>query len=1731
MRKLRVFLRPRILLLALPVLALLVVGVGSPGRAEGQPAIFPAFAWWYGQGAPVPGTGGETGDEFTCWASGPLAGGTGWGDDDLTWGQPDEFVLDPRDLGSSARFPNQVVADRLESPHNDLSGIPHGHPIHHVYALFDSLPEFVEYAFALDTVRGGSSPDRQIEDRRVKRLSNFLITDSVSYYPKTGYPLAPKEETRPLLPKEWSSTAPGANNLEKYRSRRAIAIPYDDAVVSYEVGWHDPTAPGGGSTNDAVAMAQDEVSNWIENMESTTTHAGGGGIIHFGTTEGVGQQVLFQADENCGNTGVCNGLVNFSSNPVPLTLHTNIREQNDGQFDENVVGPGERVQVAVDGRDPVTGAWRTREVTSAFDQRRAPPSGTSLMNPWSGAGYVRQFQPDTAADVLRVNLELRSEHRRDLAKFDPGPGFDPNSLSAMGRDPWTYDLISGAVRRDLSVNEWSHVPSHERDDLRHAGYRQPTLSRPYDPVGSGVNDDALTRVSAGHIKWPVNFEDLNWYLYRLPSTGYRDPLWLYWITPRGTSWLVNSAYGQTPVPFPVDGEVPDDVGQDGLAALLHPKVPDCVLPADDAQFAAAQHRAPLDVSAVHCEHEPASPDFDAISKGNEQWVHLPFDYEGVDDWFNAPAPVGKDLFMTLGPDLLVKQGVESAEDVESPLGSRRLSRFSFSILEGQPMGDTPPAQRGYEAERRYGIPVHPEARETYLDGWADEPVNPNMPHLLVMTFYEARFDGEIKFSYYGTNEYGDPNKHVSAFDLPKRDIRRVVCRMMVYPSGFDPPTGEMRSAFDVADDLIGQYVNDWMEQLKAIIEDLLASVSESPLHLGAKTAELACIGMAKVDDLTSLGDVAGPAPPALVDREGRVRVNAAQASRDEGSARCHRISSPPVLTCERSSDFIFEGRCTRLPEFHLSVRAAEFLKPPSTGIEFREYRRLPDHEAYYTDHGEQDFVRVEAVVDPRFGLPTFTEVADLTADPPPDLTAYNRGLTRVALDWDFRWNDSVDPDIYSEVSGFTVYVIPDQKSVSFEVPQTGLGFDLPKWVIGNVTENAGELPKKQEFQVEGFTVGGLDHYVSGSGVIANPHSVSLVSLELPYYGVGYDPVGGRDVTSGFNAFNTLVANMPLAPGFQHGFRVAPYYGVPDTPNFRRGPISETIWLNGDEIACSEIGKDPAAHSAADIELVRELYNCGPGAQVAALGYAPDEWRPGLLSLTGTDICDDIFSSTPAGFTWDNPVVRQVWLLMSVIAGSVLFTLFAWQGLRMTVDIWLDPQPATGFRELMPRFLLSAALVASSLIICQLVLIVASDLTCFVAQFTGMSMWGAIGVTFGSIVDGYMAWYEDLLDISDHTLLWLLSNFLLALVFGLVVVLAMVYILYLFARVFFGMLIRIALLAVLIAFAPIAFAFYASDATSHWTRKWISMFLGATFQQVVILVVIYIGVSMIGNYLSQGTEGDLTNLVIGMIIAFLTLSVAASVPDLVNPGANKMFSSFGQLGGMAGAATLMIASGGAAAVAGGVRGAMGGGGPAGGGSTPGGSAPSPPGPQAPGSGGVTLGGGPGPGGGPGGPGPGPVPSGGNIMSSVSRQHLGPSTGIPSPGGGPVSGGGVPTAPGGMPPSATPGGYTLSTGASPGVSPGSGPPGPGAGSGQQQSQPGFLRRVGSGMATGWRGGTRWGAGMNVRASNLASGRTFYQFSSKGDDAAQQVAKLREDMGEDRQAQRDFYAQLAQALQQGP
>lgn len=198
--------------------------------------------------------------------------------------------------------------------------------------------------------------------------------------------------------------------------------------------------------------------------------------------------------------------------------------------------------------------------------------------------------------------------------------------------------------------------------------------------------------------------------------------------------------------------------------------------------------------------------------------------------------------------------------------------------------------------------------------------------------------------------------------------------------------------------------------------------------------------------------------------------------------------------------------------------------------------------------------------------------------------------------------------------------------------------------------------------------------------------------------------------------------------------------------------------------------------------------------------------------------------------------------------------------------------------------------------------------------TGMTMWGVIGETFLTALNGFFGMFVqwDIRYIINPG-----EMFVRVTLAGILVLLLMIMMIWLFLKVLFGMLMRIALLALLIVFAPLAFAFYASEDTAHWTKTWVSMFFGTAFQQVAVLVVIYVGGNLIGTY--AGSESDsLTGFLTGMILRLLVLVAADKIVHIVNPTWSRgsgIFSGFGAMVGMAATAAVMIATAGAGAIIG------------------------------------------------------------------------------------------------------------------------------------------------------------------------------------------------------------------------
>ena len=890
--------------------------------------------------------------------------------------------------------------------------------------------------------------------------------------------LYPDEDQRFLLP--WG----GLDGKDKYMDRRRVAVPYKDAVQSFNGQWLDPANPGGGRALDFVALARDQAANRLEALEGTVSAAGDGGVVHYGTIEAVAQQFTFTSTNNCAGT-TCSGVTEVFSELVPVTFHTSVREQNDGQTYRNVTEAGDRVVRMFDVKEAadikanpdlevdLDKLYPKRDLK--FDLSYLPPSTLHLRDPVSGA-YYRRYQENTGSDHLQISLVLQDRYRRDL-NFDPdsGPLYGERGLPVMGFEPWSYDSINS--KRDVSVNEWFRAAAvqGDADQDAHWGYRQSLLHRVYSTELSELRVPSEPE----RIGWPVNLEDLNWYLYKLPSTGYRDPLWLYWVSSDGRRRVVNSAYGKEPVPFPRDGDLGNLSSTDSM------DVPDCFLPGERDEdgallnYAASGYRPPLNIDKIHCDNlDPLVWDWAKVWKGLQGGVNLPFDSPGSEH--------------LLSDDLLIKQGVESAADAGGPIGTRQLNRFDFLINESERMGNFPPGQRGYDAERRYGLPRDGTQRDKYVDNWAFKSVDPNMPHLLVVTFYEAKVDKDL------VDFKVDDDVGSLVFSVPKRRLQRVICRIFVHPSGNNPAGyvgGKIAAGLvwaggkiggRVASGAVSKATGAVSSGFEGVISALVKGFSAAPLNVARQSTALVCGGVGELDRLSGLDRTlvvssvafadASTSPyslwaaNSLRDKDGDIRINAAQQSKLDGIEQCNEVSTPLISTCKRSSDVVFQGECMRLPELRLQVRDAEFIEPPAEFLTYDEYsiRPLRDSWMHYGDRGVLQVASVtEEGVRPKFLPP-----ANVDASPPDVLTARNVGLTRAFLGWEVRW-DNVSSEIHDVIDGFMIFVYPDQKSSKVMVPEGGFGFHLPKLVQVEHNSRHDDL---RYSTVDGFSVGGLHHY-------------------------------------------------------------------------------------------------------------------------------------------------------------------------------------------------------------------------------------------------------------------------------------------------------------------------------------------------------------------------------------------------------------------------------------------------------------------------------------------------------------------------------------------------------------------------------------------------------------------------------------------------------------------------------
>ena len=1566
-------------------------------------------------------------------------------------------------------------------------------------------------------------------------------------------------------------------HLQDYLDQRAVARYYEEPVRRFTTGWFDPRAPEGGLRVNEAAVGADAMDRLKRLEEATRRGAVSGHRIISGTNEVPYVLVngSFGSDCTGGSTTSCTVTSNFESTQETATMQQVATDQsNDEKFDANT----------------------DDELNTGYSEGRAgQPSG-----------YAALRQEDTGEDAIFVSLMLDEKYRGDFEFEVSGEDGGKRGLWAFGKEPWTYANIRGVRGPETSVWEkHSDVDLHALGlhddtwwdkplgDRAHYGYRQPTIGSAFTTgsgtfaagefqgtMRQGASDD---RRDVGglnqewrRVRWPVNFEDLNWYLYELPGENFYDPVNLFWMSPEGVSGLSGSGY--------VRHEVED------WAAFVDPERLKCGFPDEEGNLLSGDALAEriADVGVVDGVECSDLRDLTGVPSGSSvvKWDRGEIEGDGYDDnvgfypfqrgpssggWLGT---YGQEMFpldyfsidgraedsdrdgvwnlntvsrlyqnapnKAVGEQVvLVKAGVERPSDAAAPVGTRKLNRFDFVIDEAEHFGSHSIPRLDSDGLRRFGFPRSLELKDNYVVQWPFQPISPNRPYLFVFTYYEVAHDAEIDFEIPEDDRPEGNEFYKNTLKVPERHIRRVICRGVILPSGYGPVAprggwvGAIEGGFNTAAGFVGDRVGDAVDFAQGVgdkvkgavgaigavfdflthpekwIHQILLGFALIPMETAERGVGLACDGAEVVDGYMEPGDE-GSEPATLVTGDGVLVENQGVAAKREFEDDCLEqgtsvdagVGDTVCLPADRVSG---TESCADLPRLKLVLNGqrkdpgkdAFSANPPATVLsDFKPTWVSPPECKDPDPDGEVirfDNRLIESKDDSKCEF-DFIEAIDeeqlVDRDDGVGPGAYNMGLTRVRVGFALEWNDVPD-NVADGIDGFVVEARPDPRSWSRE-DQGVLGDRLPIFYLpleGQVYPGASP-GERREIRVDGFYFGTLrdssvyEHFEQsgcGSGV-----TVTEVGCVMS--------LGALGTQDHLNRFHSFLDNLPVAPTFEHSFRVRAFRGEGPPGNRDVGPWSDWVTVDGGEHACdaeppapnhirwaygcegalAPPGADPNDNRGYYGRVVQDDVLSGGVSPVAAstlasiAGYRfslplaqisgptglvdDSELRVGLLDLSGTEICGDLFSSTPSSLTWDNKAVEYGWRMVWILAGSVLFVLVVWQGLRMTYDTWLVGRVSTALRDMLPRFLIALILAAGSLMLCRMIIILVSDLTCFVAHSTGMTFWGVMGNSFVNVMKGFGNLFTSMsaeTAVGATLLAAILIKFkllvvLMFLLFWVAIILVMMF------KVAFHMMMRLALIAVCIVMSPLAFALYASPDTSHWTGKWLRLFFGALAQQAVTLIVLYVGASFIRGVDAEGF-GDYQEVLIAAILVVAMFALAIKVPRIINPEGEGYFSEFSGLVRMGAAAAMFVAS----AVSGGVGAVMGGGGgtfttagAGGGGLTP-----------------PTAGGGAVPG----------VPGGG-------------------PGGGAPGGGG--SAAGGGGPLGAAGNWFARTGSSvSGAIRQGGRQASGGGGG------GAMGRFVQGMGEGARRGQR----MNNMMRNITDGNFMYRNMSVGDDSADRIEDL--------------------------
>ena len=393
--------------------------------------------------------------------------------------------------------------------------------------LFRSFPEAVDYTFAADVLPTGPFGDLDMNDARMDYLEWLVSSDGISVFssrPDRGF----------VLP--WP-------DVRGYLERRAVAKAAHDRVEEYSALWLNPNNPGGGARDDLLLQSIEARAFHADLAVARESTLGGGSRNIYGRNDFAVNEVASTNTLDCVGTA-CNATTTTNVSPTVVPANVTLTDVNNRESETTSIVQGAR---NVRAQDNVGN--RVDDVV-LVDPRVFDESTLNARLDEDGS-YGSLFILDSEADQVLVNIKVNPEHRRDYI-FNAGEFVNDLVLPAFGFSDsvWTYDLLEPGIRAH-GLNQFFEGPYRRGSDSfgpqENVGYRQPSLSRAYYCPGQHVDDfyncftgvserdehetnaydpahtgsDSLTDDNVAHIRWPVNLEDLNWYMYQLPGPSSR----------------------------------------------------------------------------------------------------------------------------------------------------------------------------------------------------------------------------------------------------------------------------------------------------------------------------------------------------------------------------------------------------------------------------------------------------------------------------------------------------------------------------------------------------------------------------------------------------------------------------------------------------------------------------------------------------------------------------------------------------------------------------------------------------------------------------------------------------------------------------------------------------------------------------------------------------------------------------------------------------------------------------------------------------------------------------------------------------------------------------------------------------------------------------------------------------------------------------------------------------------